>query len=656
MRRPFSVALSIVLLGVFAFSLVGNVKTAEAANFCNAAQFVSDVTIPDGTYINPGASFTKTWRIKNIGTCAWNTSYSLIFVSGERMGGLSPIFLSRFISPGKAVDLTVDLTAPFTGGGFRGYWQLQSDSGSKFGIGSGYRNPFWVDIRVLGQTQAAVAYDFIANMCSALWVYDGGPISCPVNNNKRDLGYVIKLDNPTLENGMAAGSPALLTVPTNKFNGLIQGIFPIDDVFRGDHFQATIGCQYGAVNCAVTYQLEYRKGGTNITLWKFREQYDGLFEQVDIDLSPIADVKDAKLVLSIYAAGPAVGDQPLWVAPRIVRNVNAPVVTPTPIPPTAIPPSSTPPPIVCTDRAQFITDVNVPDGTIFAPNQTFNKIWRLRNVGTCTWTTAYSLAFVSGDRMGGADTLFAQTVSPGQTGDLAVNLTAPSQAGSYRGFWELKNSSGTLFGIGAGFDRSFWVDIKVAGTAVATSTAQASTSTTAAATPTATTAAATPTSTTAAATPTATAKASGWNLYQNTKYAFAFQIPPGATISNQSGNGGHVDLPIITAGTNLGQKYLEVGVAEGAAVCKSPWSDQRATSQNVTINGIQFFKEVGTGNAMNNVWDYTAYSTAKGNACISLTFFLHSVNLGVFETPPPAFDPVAESAIFSTMMSTYGNQ
>ncbi len=668
MKRTFWSAISIVLLSVLIFSAVGDVRPVLAAGVCPAAQFVADVTVPDGAYITPGAIFTKTWRIKNVGTCSWNTNYSLIFVSGERMNGSSPIFLPKWVGTGQAVDISVDLTAPYSGGTYRGYWMLQTDTGKKFGVGSGFVNPFWVEIRVLGPTVSAVAYDFVANMCSALWVYNGGPIQCPVNNNKRDLGYVEKLDNPTLENGAAAGAPALLTVPQNKFNGMIQGIFPIDDIVRGDHFQAIIGCQYQAYNCAVTYQLEYRKSDTNVTIWKFREQYDGLYYQVDVDLSSIADIKDAKLVLSVYAAGPAIGDRPLWVAPRIVRNVNAPITTPTPVPPTATPtatPTTTPAPIVCTDRAQFITDVTVPDGTTFPPNQTFVKTWRLKNVGTCTWTTSYQLAFVSGNAMGGTDTPLAQSVAPGSTVDASVNLTAPSTVGSYRGYWELRNASGILFGIGAAYDRSFWVDINVAGTPVATATPTTGAATsTPTPTPTGTIPAATstptqtPTSTptsTPTGTPTATLVASGWTLYQNTQFGFAFQVPPGSTIVSQSATSGRVNLPFVP-GTNLGEKYIAVSVVQGATTCKSPYTNQMATSQNVTFNGISFLKETSSETALSNIYDWTAYSTIKGNACISLTFILHSTNPNVWATPPAVFDAAAESAIFPTIMSTYGNQ
>ena len=161
-----------------------------------------------------------------------------------------------------------------------------------------------------------------------------------------------------------------------------------------------------------------------------------------MDLTQIADFKDAKLVLTVLSTGPYAGDQPLWVAPRIVRSVAVPVgshrhpLVPTPLLLHEFRRTST---SGC-DQAQFVTDVTVPDGTTFAPNAPFTKTWRLKNVGTCTWTTAYSLVFVSGDRMGGVTTLIPQAVVPGQTVDLGINFKAPSLAGSYRGYWQLKNA------------------------------------------------------------------------------------------------------------------------------------------------------------------------------------------------------------------------
>jgi Ig-like domain-containing protein len=136
--------------------------------------------------------------------------------------------------------------------------------------------------------------------------------------------------------------------------------------------------------------------------------------------------------------------------------VQSPTVTSTPVAPTVtLAPTSTSVPC---DRASFVSDVTIPDGTFIQPGNTFTKTWRLKNVGTCTWSTDYQLVFDHGDSMGGpASQNLAGSVIPGATMDVSVNLTAPATAGSYRGYWRLRNASGILFGVDAG---AFWVDIK----------------------------------------------------------------------------------------------------------------------------------------------------------------------------------------------------
>jgi hypothetical protein len=91
---------------------------------------------------------------------------------------------------------------------------------------------------------------------------------------------------------------------------------------------------------------------------------------------------------------------------------------------------------------------------------------------------------------------------------------------------------------------------------------------------------------------------------------------------------------------------------EGANPCKR-LSGGASSSENVTINGIQFLKEVGSEGAAGSLYDWTSYSTLRNNACINLTFVLRSANPGNFPTPPPVFDPLAESAVFSTIIGTF---
>ena len=96
------------------------------------AIFVADVTIPDGTVIAPGAAFTKTWRLQNAGMSTWTTSYSLAFVSGEQMGGTTPVLITQSVAPGAQVDISVNMVAPVNPGTYQGYWKMKNASGSFF--------------------------------------------------------------------------------------------------------------------------------------------------------------------------------------------------------------------------------------------------------------------------------------------------------------------------------------------------------------------------------------------------------------------------------------------------------------------------------------------------------------------------------------------
>ena len=104
---------------------------------CNLASFITDVTYPDNTHVAPSQPFTKTWRIRNIGSCSWNSNYSLIFDHQDGMGvttGYIQPLTSGMVNPGQMVDLTVNLTAPAAPGTYTGYWRLRDPGGVVFGI------------------------------------------------------------------------------------------------------------------------------------------------------------------------------------------------------------------------------------------------------------------------------------------------------------------------------------------------------------------------------------------------------------------------------------------------------------------------------------------------------------------------------------------
>jgi len=128
-----------------------------------------------------------------------------------------------------------------------------------------------------------------------------------------------------------------------------------------------------------------------------------------------------------------------------------------------LPPSPTETPVpACTDQAQFVRDVTVLDGTRFDPGESFTKTWRLRNSGTCTWTTDYALVHSAGYSLLGPDVmLLPSEVEAGELIDISVKMKAPLIEGEYEGFWKLRNDEGSFFGIGDSSDVAIWVSIEV---------------------------------------------------------------------------------------------------------------------------------------------------------------------------------------------------
>jgi hypothetical protein len=100
---------------------------------CDVMTFVSDVTVSDGEEIAAGTAFTKTWSVKNDGTCDWSTAYQVIFSSGDQMGGASSTFLPAAIAVGASGNISVELTAPSESGTYTGYWALANAAGQAFG-------------------------------------------------------------------------------------------------------------------------------------------------------------------------------------------------------------------------------------------------------------------------------------------------------------------------------------------------------------------------------------------------------------------------------------------------------------------------------------------------------------------------------------------
>lgn len=120
---------------------------------CNRANFVKDVTYPDNAVVLPGTVFTKTWQLKNTGSCSWTSGYVLIFDHGDAMNAPTTVSItSGTVAPGAIVEISVELTAPTTPGTYQGYFLLRSPDNIVFGLNADAQGPFWVKIVVPSPT------------------------------------------------------------------------------------------------------------------------------------------------------------------------------------------------------------------------------------------------------------------------------------------------------------------------------------------------------------------------------------------------------------------------------------------------------------------------------------------------------------------------
>lgn len=99
---------------------------------CNAMAYVNDVTIPDNTPMTPGQTFTKTWKVRNSGTCAWDAGFKFAFTGGDAMSGAT-YTLPQSVAPNAQIDISIAMTAPNKSGSIRGNWRMSTAAGQFFG-------------------------------------------------------------------------------------------------------------------------------------------------------------------------------------------------------------------------------------------------------------------------------------------------------------------------------------------------------------------------------------------------------------------------------------------------------------------------------------------------------------------------------------------
>ena len=283
---------------------------------CDSALFVKDVTIPDGSQVEPGATFKKTWRLRNIGTCSWS-GYALVFDSGESMGGVPDAIGT--VGPGQEVDVSVSFTVPATlSGTVRSYWRLRNTSGVLLPVQNGFQGKsFFVEVKV-GLISSGV--DLHTRATEAVWVSGAGNLTFGGPDTNAD-GFAMYRNNQKVEDGTSP-SKVLEMYPQWVNDGVITGRYPVYTVRTGEHFKAKIGfLANGDGTCGagnVKFQFNYREGGVlhNPALGEWTETCNGTLTSIDVDLSSIVG-KNVEFVLAVLANGPATQDFAVWISPQI---------------------------------------------------------------------------------------------------------------------------------------------------------------------------------------------------------------------------------------------------------------------------------------------------------------------------------------------------
>jgi hypothetical protein len=158
---------------------------------CNATPILLGESVEDGTDVKIGTPFTKSWTIKNMGTCSWNPSYKVKFMSGDSMSGPASQSFGATITPGNSLTINLKLTAPSGTGTYKGVWGFYDDKDIWFGQA-------WVEIDVVPVVTAtstgfsvekikfyqaapnscSIAADITVNAAGTVkfqWIEDGAP-------------------------------------------------------------------------------------------------------------------------------------------------------------------------------------------------------------------------------------------------------------------------------------------------------------------------------------------------------------------------------------------------------------------------------------------------------------------------------------------------
>ncbi len=445
------------------------------------ASFLADVTVADGTQMQAGQTFRKTWRIRNSGTTTWDGRYKLVPADGDHMSGPDEVMLPTVpIQPGQTVNLTIRLTAPDAAGRHRSVWQLRDGNGELF------PNSFYTEVEVK-ETKAFDEASYVAdvtipdatviqpgdtfvktwrvrNTGTTSWSTDyalrfssgdrmDGPDSVPVPREVKPGDVVelsVRLKAPTQSGRHRSAwklSNARGTLLDYEQYAEIQVPQKVVSAQKLSELSwvADVTVPDGApLDAGEQFVKTWRVRNSGETTWGagYELAFFGDDQMDGPDSVPLPPAKPGEAVeVSVMLTAPdKSGSQRSTWKPRDPQgkffefDLYALI---------DVRDQEQPSPQL--SEMAFIADVTIPDGTVMQPGEAFVKTWRVRNTGTTAWGAGHTLAYFAEDKMDGPDSVPLPGAQPGDVVDVSLMLTAPAASGMHKSTWKGRDPQAKFF-------------------------------------------------------------------------------------------------------------------------------------------------------------------------------------------------------------------
>lgn len=433
--------------------------------------YEADVTVADGSNLEAGKAFVKTWRVRNSGTSTW-ANYTLEHFNDERMSGPESVPLPP-LKPNEVGLISLPLVAPGSPGRHRSTWKARNSRGRWFifelfadvnvtPVKKRHDAAFVADVTLpdgdeVETNQVVLKTWRVRNTGDTTW-----DRSFILSNLENPLGAEISWGLPTTRPGATVDISVPLITPAKP--GIYRSRWNLKTP-DGESFGPELFVELRAitlpgrprdgailvtdVNVPAGTRMQpgkeftktWRIRNTGRTTWEDGYQLaflgDNSFDgPVTVPLPAIGPGESAEVSIGLTAPISTGRHYSSW-QPKSkagqyfgeIFRVEIDVM-----------------PIGAYDNASFQSDVTYPDGQVVPAGQRFMKTWRIQNSGTSVWSSGFSLAFVGDQQMDGPDSVPLPAALPGESVVISIPLEAPIAPGNHRSLWRPRNPEGMLFG------------------------------------------------------------------------------------------------------------------------------------------------------------------------------------------------------------------